>query len=74
MLLNTFNLVDVDMAVAASPNKIAGLEVALLGHHESKQGILSDVENQSYGRVGTALIQKAGKSAFGNVELKQCVA
>ena len=64
----------IEMAVAARPDELAGLEVALLGEHMGEQGVTRDVEGHTEKDVGAALIELTGQPPVGDVELKERVA
>ena len=62
------------MAVAARPDELARLQVALLRHHVREQGVGGDVEGHAEQRIGAALIELAGEPPARHVELKQRMA
>src|SRR5271166_47379 len=67
-------MIEVQMAIAARPDEFSELESALLRDHMSEQGIGCNIEWHAEQRVGAALVQLAGQSAAGHIELEQDVA
>ena len=73
-------MVAVDVAVAAGPDEIADVEVALLGQHVRQQRIARDVERDAEEDVGAALVElaaepgAAGRRGGRDVELEEGVA
>src|ERR1700734_1186589 len=67
-------MIEVEVAVTAGPDELAGLEVALLGKHMGEQGVTRDVERHTEKDVGAALIELTGQPAVGDVELKERMA
>lgn len=59
-----FGMVAVNVAVAAGPDEVADVEVALLRHHVGQQGITRDVERHAEKNVGAALVELATEFAF----------
>ncbi len=59
-----FVVVAVDVAVAARPDEVAHIEVALLGHHVGEQSVAGDVERHAQEDVSTALVQLAAELGF----------
>ena len=55
-----FQVVGVDVYVAAGPHEIAGYQVADLRHHQREQRVRRDVERYAEEDVGTALVELAG--------------
>jgi len=74
LLFYAFDLVEVDVAVAAGPDEVAGFEVALLGDEVGQEGILGDVEDHADRTVHGALVELTGEAPSGDVELKERVA
>jgi hypothetical protein len=54
-------MVAVDMAVAAGPDEVADVEVALLREHVREQGVARDVERHAEEDVGAALVELAAE-------------
>src|SRR5487761_632312 len=50
-------MIDVEMAVAARPDELAGLEAALLREHVGEQRVARDVERHAEEHIGTALVE-----------------
>ena len=67
-------VVGVEVAVAAGPDELAGLEVADLRHHQGQQRVAGDVEGHAEEDVRRTLVQLAAEPALGHVELEQRVA
>ena len=68
-------MVVVDVAVAARPDEVARLEVALLREHVREERVARDVERDAEEDVGAALVDLAAESlAAGDVELEERVA
>src|SRR5262245_1392703 len=61
--LHLLAVVVVDVAVAARPDEVADLEVALLREHVREQGVARDVERNAEEDVRAALIQLAAEAA-----------
>ena len=59
--LDLRRMVVVEMAVAAGPDEVADVEVALLRHHVREQRIAGDVERHAEEDVGAALVELAGQ-------------
>lgn len=69
-----FQVVGVDVYVAAGPHEIAGPVTGDLRHHQGEQGIGSYVKGHSQENVATALVELAGEFSSGNVKLEKKVA
>ena len=54
--LNLLEMIAVNMAVTARPDKVTHLETTLLGNHVSEQGVTGDIEWNTQKDVRTALI------------------
>lgn len=67
-------MVQVDVGVAGGVDEVAGLQAADVGYHHREQCVRGYVERDSEEGVGAALIELAGKLAFGHIELEQAVA
>lgn len=67
-------MVAVQMGVAAGPDEITDLQIALLRHHMHQQRVAGDIERQAEEYVAGALIQLAGELAVSDVELEEGVA
>ena len=74
-------VVAVDMAVAAGPDEVAQVQVALLRHHVRQQRVAGDVEGHAEKDVGAALVELAAQLATAarlhgrrHVELEEGVA
>src|ERR1700677_4100871 len=72
--LRLLEMIDIEMAVAARPDELAGLEVALLREHVREQRVARDVERHTEKDIGAALIELTGQPAVGHVELKERMA
>ena len=68
------DVVVVEVAVAARPDELAGLEVALLRHHVREQRVGGDVERHAEEDVGAALVELARQPPVRDVELEERVA
>ena len=67
-------MIEVQVAVAAGPDELAGLEVALLREHVRQQRVAGDVEGHAEEDIGAALVELTGQPAVGDVELEQRMA
>lgn len=67
-------MVVIQMAVTARPDKIARIQVALMRDHVRKQRVRCDVERNAQECVGASLVELARKPAVRNVKLKQHMA
>ena len=67
-------MVAVQMGIAAGPDEITDLQIALLRHHMHQQRIAGDIERQAEEHIAGTLIQLAGELAVGDVELEEGVA
>ena len=67
-------MVQIQVAVAAGPDEIAHIQIALLRDHVREQRIRSDVERHAQEDVGAALIHLARQPAVGDVELEERMA
>ena len=67
-------MVLIDVAVAARPDEVAGLEVALLRDHVREERVARDVEGNAQEHVAAALIELAGELPVSYVELEEAVA
>jgi hypothetical protein len=56
LLIGLFKVVQVQMAIATSPNEFADAQIALLRKHMGKQCIRRNVEGHSQENVGAALV------------------
>ena len=65
---NLLGVVVVNVAIAAGPDEVAYIEIALLRDHVREQGVAGDVERHAEEEVGAALIKLAGEARLG-----QCV-
>ena len=54
-----FKMIEVEMGIAESVDKLPRLKVAYLGDHHRQQGIRGDVEGDAQKDVGAALVQLA---------------
>src|SRR5690349_15407268 len=62
------------MAIATCPDEVPRCKIALLGNHVREERVLRDVENQTDGCVGAALIEQAREAACANMELEKGMA
>ena len=67
-------MIEIEVAVAARPDELAGLQVALLREHVCEQRVARDVERHAEEDIGAALIELTGEPAVGHVELKERMA
>src|SRR5690348_12736953 len=67
-------VVEIEMAVAARPDELSRLEVALLREHVGEQSVARNVEGDAEEDIRAALIKLTGQPAVRHVELKQRVA
>src|SRR3546814_3013407 len=67
-------VVAIQVTVAAGPDKVSDFQVALLGYQVSQQGITGDIKGHTQENIGAALVQLAGQSALGHIELEECMA
>jgi hypothetical protein len=74
LLVDLVEVVEVQVAVAAGPDEVADAEVALLREHVRQQRVARDVERHAEEKIGAALVELAGKSSAGDVELEERVA
>ena len=78
--LDLLGVVAVDVAIAAGPDEIADVEVALLRQHVRQQRIARDVERHAEEDVGAALVElaaepgAAGRGGGRDVELEEGMA
>jgi len=68
-----FEVVVVDMAVAARPDEVAHFQIALLRQHVGQQRVACNVEGYAQKDVGAALVKLAAEFAVGHVELEEGV-
>src|SRR6185437_12095755 len=57
-------MIEIEVAVAAGPDELPGLEFALLREHVGEQRVARDVEGHAQENVGAALIELAGQPAI----------
>ena len=67
-------MIEIEVAVAAGPDELARLEVALLREHVGEQRVARDVERHAEEHIRAALVELAGQAAVGHVELKEGMA
>src|ERR1035437_7084301 len=67
-------VVEIEVGVAQGVDQVAGLELTDLGDHHRQQRVGRDVRSETEEYVGRALVELAGESAVGNVELEHRVA
>ncbi len=65
-------VVAVDVAVAACPDEVAHVQIALLRHHVGQQRVAGDVEGHAQEDVGAALVQLAAQPAPLSGGLRRC--
>ena len=58
-----FVVIAVNVAIAAGPDEVTHIQIALLGHHVCEQGVAGDVEGHAQENVGAALVQLAAQTA-----------
>ena len=59
LLARLLKVIGLQMAIAAHPDKIAHIQIALVRHHVGEQGIRRDVERHAQKNVGAALVHLA---------------
>lgn len=64
----------IEVGVAKGVDELSRVEPADLGHHHGQEGVGGDVERNAQEHVGAPLIQLAGETALGNVELEEGMA
>ena len=74
LLAGLVEVIEIEVAVAAGPDEIAGCQIALLRHHLGQQCIGRDVERHAEKDIGAALIELARQPAVGDIELEQRMA
>ena len=67
-------MIGIEVAVAAGPDKGAGLQAALLGEHVREERVAGDVEGHAEEHVGAALVELEVQAAVGDLGLEQAVA
>src|ERR1700694_1282283 len=67
-------MIQVQVAVAAGPDELAGLEIALLREQVRKQRVAGDVEWYAEKHIRAALVELAGEAPGGHVELEKRMA
>ncbi len=67
-------VVEVNVAVAASPHELTHAQTHLLSHHVGEECVGGDVEGDAEKHVRAALVELAGELSVRDVELKECVA
>jgi hypothetical protein len=73
LLVDLLEVVQVEVAVAAGPDEVADVEVALLREHVREQRVAGDVERHAQEQVGAALIELAGEPATRDIKLEETV-
>ena len=56
-LMGKLKVIQIQMAIAAGPDEIADVEIALLRHHVRQQRVRRDVERHTEKDVGASLIE-----------------
>lgn len=74
LLLEGFDMVQVDMGISKHMNKFTGLEMTNVGDHTREQGVRRNVEWNSQSQITGALIHDATQLAIGHIELAEHVA
>src|SRR5438477_12554016 len=64
-------MIQVQVAVAAGPDELAGLEIALLREQVREQRVAGDVERYAEKHVRAALVELTGQTSRGHVELEE---
>src|SRR5258705_4013011 len=67
-------MIQVQVAVAAGPDELARLEIALLREQVREQRVAGDVEWYAEKRIRAALVELAGQASGGHVELEKRMA
>ena len=62
--IGLLQMIEVQMAVAARPDELSDLKIALLREHVREQSVGGDIEGHAEQRIGAALVQLAGKRPF----------
>src|SRR5262249_32644437 len=68
-----FQVVVVEMAVAADPDELTHAEIALLRYEVRQERVRGDVERHAEKDVGAALVELTGKPPVRDVELEEGV-
>ena len=74
MFIGLLEVIHVKVAVAARPDELSHVQVALLGEHVRQQCIAGDIEGNAEKEVSAALVQLEVEPAAGNLGLEQAVA
>src|SRR5690349_12826563 len=64
-------VIDVQVAIAARPDELPGLEVALLREHVGEERVAGDVEGDAEKEVAASLVHLQRQPAGGDVQLEQ---
>src|SRR5256714_11594187 len=64
-------MIQVQVAVAAGPDELAGLQIALLREQVREQRVAGDVERYAEKHVRAALVELTGQTSRGHVELEE---
>ena len=67
-------MIAVEMDIAAHPDQLPGLQIALLRQHPDEQRRAPQVEGQPQRDIAAALIEQAGETVTRNMELVALVA
>lgn len=70
LLLQGFDVVEVDVGISQNVHKLARLEAADLSHHEGEQRIGCDIEGDTQPQVRATLVHLAGQLPVGHEELQ----
>ena len=73
LLVDLFEVIRIEVTVAAGPDELAHFEVALLREHVREQRIGGDVERHAEENVGAALVELATQPLVRHVELEERV-
>src|SRR5262245_51253096 len=74
LLVGLVEVIEIEMDVAEGMDEFAGRESGDVRHHQREQSIGCDVERHAKKDVGGALIELAGESPVGDIELDKEVA
>ena len=69
-----FDVVGVEMRVAAGPDELAGLEPALVGDHVRQERVARDVERKAKKGVAASLVELEREPAVRDMRLEQAMA
>src|SRR5690349_3647539 len=74
LLVDLFEMVRIEMAVAARPDELAHVEITLLRDHVSEQRIRGDIERDAEENVRAALVELTTQAFVRHIELEEGMA